>query len=54
LEMGVKTQTLAVAAGATDCTFKAVPVRQGNLRLLTTLTFGQKSKGPWQVDVFAP
>lgn len=54
LEMGVKTQTLALAAGVTECTFEGVPVPRGDLRLLTTLSFGQQSKGPWQVDIFAP
>ena len=54
LDMGVKTQTQAIGTGDTECTFEAVPVPKGNLRLLTTLTFGPQSKGPWQVDVFAP
>jgi arylsulfatase A-like enzyme len=54
LEMGAKTLTKDIATDATECTFDSVPQRKGNLRLLTTLTFPQKSKGPWQVDVFAP
>ena len=54
LAMGVKTVTRDLPAGATECTFAAVPQRRGDLRLLATLTFGENSKGPWQVDVFAP
>ena len=54
LDMGVKTRTQAIEAGDTECTFEAVPAPKGNLRLVTTLAFGSESKGPWQVDVFAP
>jgi len=54
LAMGVKTVTKEIPAGATECTFEAVPQRKGNLRLLATLRLGEESKGPWQADVFGP
>ena len=54
LEMGLKSITQEIPADATECTFDAVPVPKGDLRLTTTLTFGEQSQGPWQVDVFAP
>jgi arylsulfatase/arylsulfatase A len=54
LEMGTQTLTTALLPGTNECTFYAVPVRQGSLRLQGTLTFGEQVKGPWQVDVFSP
>jgi arylsulfatase/arylsulfatase A len=59
LETGAEV-TLAVAdnrlgaqvpKGATEYTFKAVPIESGELRLLASLTDKQGTKGPWKVNV---
>ena len=54
LEMGTQTLTTPLLPDVTECTFYAVPVRQGNLHLQATLAFAEQTKGPWQVDVFSP
>ena len=46
--------TASVAADATECTFKGVPLKSGNAELQATLTFGDKTSGPWQVDISGP
>ncbi len=54
IEMGTKTLRTTISPGTKECSFYAIPVRRGNVRLKTTLTFDGKSKGPWQVDVLGP
>jgi arylsulfatase/arylsulfatase A len=52
LDMSGRKLTAEVDKGATDCTFESVAVRGGKVRLLATLATGDRTKGPWQVDVF--
>ena len=51
LEMGGQKFFQEIRANATQCVFESVSVQKGNLRLLATLSKGNDTKGPWQVDV---
>ncbi len=52
LDISGRKLTAEVDEGATDCTFESVAVSRGKVRLLATLATGDRTKGPWQVDVF--
>jgi arylsulfatase A-like enzyme len=54
LSLNEMKQTAEVPAGAEELTFTAVPLEDGLLRLQATLTFGDETRGPWQVDVGRP
>jgi hypothetical protein len=41
-------------SSAPTCTFKAVPLKQGNANLGVTLTHASITVGAWQVDVIGP
>jgi len=51
LEISGNTLTADVDKGATEHTFKSVPVGKGETRLLATLAVNNRTSGPWQVDV---
>ena len=51
LEIGEETLTADIGSGSTEHTFKKIPLRRGPARLKATLTFGNDTQGPWQVDV---
>ncbi|MHC4143773.1 MAG: arylsulfatase [Planctomycetota bacterium] len=52
LDMSGRKLAAEIDKGATDCTFESVAVSKGKVRLLATLATGDRTKGPWQVDVF--
>ncbi len=44
-------QRAEIPAGAETLSFEAVALEAGTLRLQATLSFGDETRGPWQVDV---
>jgi arylsulfatase A-like enzyme len=53
LEFGGRKLVRSVKPNATECMFAGIKIDQGELRLLATLSAGNTSKGPWQVDVMS-
>ncbi len=51
LEIAGREFSAEIPKGATEHTFKKLALRQGDLRLMATLAFGNETRGPWQVDV---
>lgn len=51
LEIGGEQRREKLDEGATECSFKGVPLMKGDTRLMATLLFGDETRGPWQVDV---
>ena len=51
LEIGGQKLIRSVTQNVSECMFAGIKIDQGNLRLMATLSAGNTSKGPWQVDV---
>lgn len=46
--------SLEVPAGASECLFRQVALKQGHADLTATLAHGRTTVGPWQVDIVQP
>ncbi|MBN1845249.1 MAG: arylsulfatase [Sedimentisphaerales bacterium] len=51
LEIGDRNIVRSVSQNATECLFADIQIHPGDVRLMATLSAGNTSRGPWQVDV---